>query len=91
MLAQLGAGRIADFRMIIRGQQRTTHSNSEKVSGVQKNYATTLLFLRYHRAGQAYRRLEHPPEDTQKRAAHFVLTRLICASFPYSPRVRSAE
>lgn len=33
MLEQLQTGAIADFRMIIRGQQRPTHSDSTKVSG----------------------------------------------------------
>jgi len=40
MLADVAAGRASDFRMIIRGQQRATHSDSEKVSGRAKNYAT---------------------------------------------------
>jgi len=33
MLRNVSAGRLADFRMIIRGQQRTTHSDSGVVSG----------------------------------------------------------
>jgi DNA modification methylase len=33
MLDEVQAGRLSDFRMIIRGQQRTTHSDSETVSG----------------------------------------------------------
>jgi len=36
MLANVAAGKIADFRMIIRGQQRATHSDNEKVSGRAK-------------------------------------------------------
>ncbi len=32
-LQKVAAGEIPDFRMVIRGQQRTTHSNSTKVSG----------------------------------------------------------
>ena len=36
MLGRVSAGEIADFRMITRGQQRTTHSDSEKVSGRAK-------------------------------------------------------
>lgn len=33
VLLSVKAGRLSDFRMIIRGQQRTTHSDGEKVSG----------------------------------------------------------
>ena len=33
MLAHVADGKLADFRMIIRGQQRATHSDSEQVSG----------------------------------------------------------
>jgi site-specific DNA-methyltransferase (adenine-specific) len=33
MLASLSRGEISDFRMVIRSQQRTTHSNSIRVSG----------------------------------------------------------
>ncbi len=52
MLKALALGEIADFRMIIRGQHRTTHSDSEKVSGrarelKQKGY----YFLKYHPNG----------------------------------------
>ena len=36
MLAQVASGEISDFRMIIRGQQRTTHSDSETLSGRAK-------------------------------------------------------
>jgi site-specific DNA-methyltransferase (adenine-specific) len=73
MLAQLGAGRIADFRMIIRGQQRTTHSNSEKVSGRAKELRDHgFYFLRYHPSGAKPTDVWNIlPEDTQKRAAHF--------------------
>jgi gliding motility-associated-like protein len=36
MLASVATGDISDFRMVIRGQQRTTHSDSAKVSGRAK-------------------------------------------------------
>lgn len=35
-LSEIKAGKISDFRMVIRGQQRTTHSDREKVSGRAK-------------------------------------------------------
>jgi len=73
MLDAIRAGHIADFRMIIRGQQRTTHSNSEKVSGrardlVQKGF----YFLRYHPNGSKPSDVwDIVPEDTQNRGDHF--------------------
>lgn len=73
MLNEVREQRIADFRMIIRGQQRTTHSDSEKVSGrarelVEKGY----YFLRYHPDGSKPRDVwDILPEDTQKRDGHF--------------------
>lgn len=72
-LAQVAAGRLADFRMIIRGQQRTTHSNSEKLSGrAQELRDKGFYFLRYHPGGSKPSDVwSILPEDTQKRAAHF--------------------
>jgi site-specific DNA-methyltransferase (adenine-specific) len=32
MLEDVAAGRISDFRMIIRGKQRATHSDRERVN-----------------------------------------------------------
>ena len=73
LLAQICAGRLADFRMIIRGQQRTTHSNSEKLSGrAQELRDRGFYFLRYHPRGSKPNDVWNIlPEDTQKRAAHF--------------------
>jgi DNA modification methylase len=73
MLAQLGAGRLADFRMIIRGQQRTTHSDSEQLSGRAKELRDKgFYFLRYHPSGAKPTDVWNIlPEDTHKRAAHF--------------------
>lgn len=52
MLNAIACGEIADFRMIIRGQQRTTHSNSEKVSGRAKELSGKgYYFLKYHPNG----------------------------------------
>jgi len=73
MLAQLADGRLADFRMIIRAQQRTTHSNSEKLSGRAKELREKgFYFLRYHPGGAKPTDVwDILPEDTQNRAAHF--------------------
>lgn len=73
MLADIAAGRISDFRMIIRGQQRTTHSDSERVSGRAKELREKgFYFLRYHPNGSKPADVWNIiPEDTQKRDAHF--------------------
>lgn len=73
MLADIGSGRASDFRMIIRGQQRTTHSDSEKVSGRAKELRDKgFYFLKYHPKGsKPYDVWDIIPEDTQNRAAHF--------------------
>jgi site-specific DNA-methyltransferase (adenine-specific) len=73
MLARIAAGRLSDFRMIIRGQQRTTHSNSEKLSGRAKELRDKgFYFLRYHPAGSKPNDVWNIlPEDTQNRATHF--------------------
>ena len=59
--------------MIIRGQQRTTHSNSEKLSGRAKELRDRgFYFLRYHPGGAKPTDVWNIlPEDTQRRAAHF--------------------
>jgi len=73
MLAKVAAGRLADFRMLIRGQQRTTHSTSEKLSGRAKELRDKgFCFLRYHPRGAKPADVWNIlPEDTHKRAAHF--------------------
>jgi DNA modification methylase len=49
MLDDVRSKRVSDFRMIIRGQQRTTHSDSAKISGRAKELqAKGFYFLRYH-------------------------------------------
>lgn len=66
-------GNISDFRMIIRGQQRTTHSDSEKVSGRAKELKDKgFYFLKYHPNGSKPRDVwDIIPEDTQNRLSHF--------------------
>jgi site-specific DNA-methyltransferase (adenine-specific) len=73
MLAEVGAGSLSDFRMIIRGQQRATHSDSEKLSGRAKELRDKgFYFLRYHPNGSKPSDVwDIIPEDTQSRESHF--------------------
>jgi len=73
VLADVGAGRISDFRMIIRGQQRATHSDNEKVSGRAKELRDKgFYFLRYHPNGSKPADVwDIMPEDTQRRETHY--------------------
>jgi DNA modification methylase len=73
MLADIAAGKVSDFRMIIRSQQRATHSDSEKVSGRAKELRDKgFYFLRYHPNGSKPTDVwDIIPEDTQKRESHF--------------------
>jgi DNA modification methylase len=73
MLADVAAGKIADFRMIIRGQQRATHSDKSTVSGRARELELKgFYFLKYHpdgaKPGDVW---DIIPEDTQKRIGHF--------------------
>ncbi|WP_052663844.1 DNA-methyltransferase [Psychromicrobium lacuslunae] len=76
MLSDVSEGRISDFRMVIRGQQRVTHSDQAKVSGrakelIDKGY----YFLRYHPKGTKPSDVwDILPEDTQAReVGHFAV------------------
>ncbi len=73
MLADMSAGKVSDFRMIIRSQQRATHSDSEKVSGRAKELRDKgFYFLRYHPNGSKPTDVwDIIPEDTQRRESHF--------------------
>lgn len=73
MLRSVAAGQISDFRMIIRGQQRATHSDSEAVSGRAKELRDRgFYFLKYHPDGSKPGDVwEIIPEDSQKRSGHF--------------------
>ena len=73
VLKQLEGGELSDFRMVIRGQQRATHSNSEGVSGRAKELRRKgFYFLKYHpngtKPGDVW---DIIPEDTQKRDGHY--------------------
>lgn len=73
MIRDVAAGRISDFRMIIRGLQRATHSDSERVSGRARELRDRgFYFLRYHPNGSKPRDVwDIMPEDTQGRMPHF--------------------
>ncbi|MCB9741491.1 MAG: site-specific DNA-methyltransferase [Alphaproteobacteria bacterium] len=72
-LAQLAAGEIGDFRMVIRRQQRSTHSDAEQVSGRAKELVQRgFYFLRYNPKGSKIGDVwDVIPEDTQARRGHF--------------------
>ena len=73
VLNRIQAGEISDFRMVIRNQQRTTHSNSTKVSGRAKELEQKgFYFLFYNPNGTMPSNVwDIIPEDTQKRGEHF--------------------
>lgn len=73
MLADVARGTVSDFRMIIRGQQRATHSDREKISGRAKELRDKgYYFLRYHPEGSKPSDVwDILPEDTQGRTGHF--------------------
>ena len=73
MLNKIKLNEISDFRMIIRGQQRTTHSDSTKVSGRAKELNDKgFYFLKYHPNGAKPSDVwDIIPEDTHKRKSHF--------------------
>jgi site-specific DNA-methyltransferase (adenine-specific) len=73
MLQKISVGEISDFRMIIRGNQRTTHSNSESVSGRARELREKgFYFLVCHPNGSKPTDVwDILPEDTQRRGEHF--------------------
>lgn len=73
VLEEVQLGKISDFRMIIRGQQRTTHSDSARVSGRARELSERgFYFLKYHPNGSKPSDVwDILPEDTQKRTLHF--------------------
>lgn len=73
LLAEIGAGRLADFRMVVRGRQRPTHSDETAVSGRARELQERgFYFLRYHPGGAKPGDVwDIMPEDTQGREAHF--------------------
>ncbi|MEK7264060.1 MAG: site-specific DNA-methyltransferase [Bacteroidota bacterium] len=75
VLERIKNGEISDFRMIIRGQQRATHSDSEKVSGRAKELNQKgFYFLFYHPDGTLPGDVwEIIPEDSQNRKDHYAV------------------
>ncbi len=73
ILNDMAEGRLSDFRMIIRGQQRVTHSDSEKISGRAKEIRDKgFYFLKFHPNGPKPSDVwDIIPEDTQGRNGHF--------------------
>jgi DNA modification methylase len=73
ILDRISKGEISDFRMIIRNQQRTTHSDSASVSGRAKELKEKgFYFLIYNPKGTLPNDVwDIMPEDTQKREKHF--------------------
>ncbi len=73
MLKSLQDGKYSDFRMVIRGANRTTHSNSDKVSGRAKELLTKgFYFLKYHPDGSKPSDVwEILPESFSKNKEHF--------------------
>jgi len=73
MLQAVQRGDTSDFRMIIRGQQRTTHSDSLMVSGrARELHEKGFYFLRYHPNGSMPADVwDILPEDTQGQVSHF--------------------
>jgi DNA modification methylase len=73
ILQEIVDGKLADFRMIIRGQQRATHSDAERVSGRARDLRENgYYFLKYHPNGSKPSDVwDILPEDTQNRSSHF--------------------
>jgi DNA modification methylase len=73
VLSKVSKGEVSDFRMIIRNQQRTTHSDAATVSGRAKELRDRgFYFLVYHPDGTLPSDVwDILPEDTQKREKHF--------------------
>lgn len=73
ILQEVMEGKLADFRMIIRGQQRATHSDAERVSGRARELRERgFYFLKYHPQGSKPSDVwDILSEDTQKREGHF--------------------
>jgi DNA modification methylase len=73
VLERIRLGEISDFRMVIRNEQRTTHSDSTKLSGRAKELKDKgFYFLFYNPKGTMPSDVwDILPEDSQKRKMHF--------------------
>ena len=72
-LVRMEMGEVSDFRMVIRKQQRTTHSDSKRISGRAKELAEKgYYFLFYHPNGSKPGDVwDIIPEDTTNRGNHY--------------------
>jgi DNA modification methylase len=72
-LGAVARGALSDFRMVIRNQQRTTHSNSERLSGRAKELMQKGFYiLKYHPDGSKPGDVwDIIPEDTSNRTEHY--------------------
>ena len=72
-LNRVARGELADFRMVIRGQQRATHSSSTRVSGRARELRDRGFYvLPYHPKGSKPGDVwDILPEDTHGRTTHF--------------------
>ena len=73
ILAEMRDGQVSDFRMIIRGNQRATHSDNVRVSGRAKElHDKGFYIIRVHPKGSKPADVwDIVPEDTQQRKLHF--------------------
>lgn len=73
VLARIQSGEISDFRMVIRNEQRTTHSDSVKLSGRAKELKDKgFYFLFYNPKGTMPNDVwDIIPEDSLHRKMHF--------------------
>jgi site-specific DNA-methyltransferase (adenine-specific) len=73
MLHRIERGEVSDFRMVIRKQQRTTHSDSQVLSGRAKELSQKgFYFLQYHPDGSKPGDVwDIIPEDTTHRNGHY--------------------
>jgi site-specific DNA-methyltransferase (adenine-specific) len=73
VLGRIKAGEISDFRMVIRNEQRTTHSDSTKLSGRAKELKEKgFYFLFYNPKGTMPNDVwDIIPEDSQHRKTHY--------------------
>ena len=73
ILAEMRDGLLSDFRMIIRGNQRATHSDNARVSGRAKElHDRGFYIIRVHPKGSKPADVwDIVPEDTQQRKLHF--------------------
>ncbi len=73
VLDEVRLGELSDFRMVIRGQQRVTHSDKKRVSGRAKELEEKgFYFLKYHPKGSKPSDVwDIIPEDSQNRSLHF--------------------